>query len=148
MLEGLRPHPALLQAADLHRQQLELKGGPGRGAHDDAVLLLPREMGLADQEEGAGAAGRQSGTGGLAPSPAAPSWAAPQLPGGDWRGSPTSDTASERTAEVLTVWDSSSVPRSQSQNCTLPKESEVTTAPLERKAMLQMMHSRFTFCTW
>lgn len=61
---------------------------------------------------------------------------------------PTSDTASERTAEVLTVWDCSSVPRSQSQNCTLPKESEVTTVPLERKAMLHTMHSRFTFCTW
>lgn len=63
--------------------------------------------------------------------------------------SSTSDTASERTAEVLTVWDSSSVPRSQSQNCTLPNESELTTVPSDRKAMLHTTHSRFLgFDTW
>lgn len=60
----------------------------------------------------------------------------------------TSDTASERAEEVLTVWDSTSVPRCQSQNCTLPKESEVTIVLLARKTTLQTTHSRCTFCTW
>lgn len=54
-----------------------------------------------------------------------------------------SDTASERAAELLTVWESCSVPRSQSQNCTLPNESELMTVPLDRKAMLHTTHSRF-----
>lgn len=40
MLERLRPHPALLLASCLHRQQLELVGGPRRGAHHNAVLFL------------------------------------------------------------------------------------------------------------
>jgi len=41
------------------------------------------------------------------------------------------------------VWESCSVPRSQSQNCTLPNESELMTVPLDRKAMLHTTHSRF-----
>lgn len=50
---------------------------------------------------------------------------------------------------MLTVWDSSSVPRSQSQNCTLPNESELTTVPSDKKAMPHTTHSRFLgFGTW
>lgn len=67
---------------------------------------------------------------------------------GDQGVSPTCDTASESTAEVLTVWDSASVPCSQSQNCTLPKESALTTVPLDRRVMAHTTHSRLAFSTW
>lgn len=67
---------------------------------------------------------------------------------GDQGVSPTSDTASESAAEVLTVWDSASVPCSQSQNCTLPKESALTTVPLERREMAHTTHSRLAFSAW
>lgn len=47
----------------------------------------------------------------------------------------TSDAARQSTADLLTGWLHSSVPISESQNCTFPAESALTIVPSERKSM-------------